>query len=131
MCRLTPAQFVTSPDHAPELTPVTATALRASTTQPPVVPSGASGSAARDREERRTLPETAPDNSPETVVFLGWDVVDRATDAVEQFVAVNRRDAANPRYIEAVERGYRSSRWTLERVYLIEPSAGAAALDHG
>lgn len=53
------------------------------------------------------------------MVLLGWDVVDRATDTVEDFVALTEELVDLPGYVEQVERGYDETRWQLERVYRI------------
>lgn len=55
-----------------------------------------------------------------SAVLIGWDVVDTSTDTVEDFVALSPDLVALRGYVDAVERGYETTRWHLERVLRIE-----------
>lgn len=71
-------------------------------------------------QSRPKAHEPVPPQAAEPkMMLLGWDVVDRATDTVDEFVALSDDQRHQPGYVEAVERGYETSQWTLERVYLI------------
>lgn len=63
--------------------------------------------------------DASPTNAP-CMVLIGWDVVDRATDTIEDHVALNSDMAGLRGYVETVERGYEDTRWELERVYRID-----------